>query len=246
MKLSFTIAGVQKAGTSALHKFLGHHPQLYLPKQKELHFFDDETVDWNNPDYKNLYHIHFADAGESCLWGEATPIYTYWPRSLDRIRAYNADIKIIVSLRCPIERAFSQWRMHILQGLETLSFSDAIRSGRNRISEKAEIPGVHRFFSYVERGFYCGQLERLYDLFPRKNVLLLQQELLHREHHETLDKICSFLGVERFKEYPEREMVYSQENRNLPPLSRSDREYLEGLFEAELEDLKIRFGIVFS
>ena len=58
-KLDFLIAGVQKGGTTVLWHFLKQHPDLLFGSLKELHFFDDESMDWKNPDYSTL-HKHFA------------------------------------------------------------------------------------------------------------------------------------------------------------------------------------------
>lgn len=58
-RVSFLICGVQKSGTSALDRYLRAHPQLFLPDQKELHFFDNEALSWPNPDLQEL-HQHFS------------------------------------------------------------------------------------------------------------------------------------------------------------------------------------------
>jgi hypothetical protein len=77
-RLEFLIAGMQKAGTSALFRFLADHPGIFLPKSKELHFFDAEFRNWGGMTYAWLHH-HFADRAKGQISGEATPIYTYWP-----------------------------------------------------------------------------------------------------------------------------------------------------------------------
>src|SRR5215213_9890075 len=94
--VSFLIAGVQKAGTTALFDYLGDYADVALSTVKEVHFFDDEAQDWASPDYR-AYHALFDDpAGRPC--GEATPIYCYWPASLERIAAYNPAMKLILVL----------------------------------------------------------------------------------------------------------------------------------------------------
>ena len=99
-RVSFLIAGVQKAGTTALFDYLSEVPGLELPAVKEAHFFDDEErIDWAAPDYAP-YHALFG-APDRC-WGEATPIYLYWPNALERIRAYNPAMKLILLFRDPV------------------------------------------------------------------------------------------------------------------------------------------------
>src|ERR1700749_2869059 len=81
--VTFLIAGVQKGGTTALYDYLADYPDLALSRVKEVHFFDDESRDWARPDY-GAYHAQFDDpAGRPC--GEATPIYLYWLRALERV-----------------------------------------------------------------------------------------------------------------------------------------------------------------
>src|ERR1700761_3269521 len=127
-RVSFLVAGVQKGGTTALFDYLGDEPGLSLAREKELHFFDDESQDWAAPNTA-AYHAAFAPF-DGRPRGEATPIYVYWPNSLARIRAYNPAMKLIVVLRDPVQRAWSHWRMEFARGVETRPFAWCIRQGR--------------------------------------------------------------------------------------------------------------------
>lgn len=190
--VSFLVAGVQKGGTTALFDYLGDYGDIALPAEKELHFFDDEGQDWSHPDYDG-YHAHFPEVGGRPA-GEATPIYTYWPRSPDRIFAYNPAMKLIVVLRDPVERAWSHWRMEHMRGTEAGDFGWCVREGRQRLYA-AEPWGHNRDGSYVERGFYGEQMERLLELFPRGQVLVLTAEALRADHGVVLSRVRGFLGL---------------------------------------------------
>jgi hypothetical protein len=192
-KVSFLVAGVQKGGTTALYEQLGQWPGVALPTTKELHFFDDETVDWAVPDYA-AYETSFP-AFDGRPRGEATPIYSYWPQSLERIAAYNPKMRLILIFRDPVQRAFSHWRMEVERGFDNVSFSWAIREGRARVADAAAPPGHHRVFSYVERGFYGDQLARVLTIFPRDQLLLLRSEDLQAAPAETVGAVCRFLNV---------------------------------------------------
>src|SRR6202008_942129 len=170
--ITFLIAGVQKGGTTALYDYLADYPDVALSRVKELHFFDDEALAWRAPDSR-AYHAQFDPAlfttasGRIC--GEATPIYLYWPNALERIAAYNPAMRLIVTLRDPVQRAWSHWRMEYARGAEREPFGWCIRQGRQRLFD-ARPPvapwGHHREFSYVERGFYGEQVGRLFSPFP--------------------------------------------------------------------------------
>src|SRR5664279_4751517 len=95
------VGGVQKGGTTSLFRYLEAHPQLQPPRQKELHFFDEESIDWKKPDY-GLLHGAFDPGGSARKAFEATPIYLFWPPSLQRIRDYNSGMKLIFIFRDPI------------------------------------------------------------------------------------------------------------------------------------------------
>ncbi len=242
MKVNFLIAGVQKGGTSALHHFLSQHPSIILPKQKEIHFFDNEKIDWAAPPYEH-YHSHFPSIRDEVIIGEATPIYTYWRPALARIHRYNPNMKLIVILRDPVARAYSHWRMETIRQAETLSFSQAIREGRKRVREKAETLGCHRVYSYVERGFYLEQVLRLHATFPKENLLFLATADLRKNHTAVLDRICRFLGVPSFTTYPENQTIFSHATSQLPPPSSEDIAYLRALFSEDLRETETITGL---
>ena len=101
--------GAQKAGTSWLHKNLRCHPQIYMPKTKELHYFD-----WRPHRSLNTYAREFA-GGEALVKGEITPYSASLPRWCIRyIHKLMPDTKLILFLRNPIDRAWSQALMNLV------------------------------------------------------------------------------------------------------------------------------------
>jgi hypothetical protein len=162
-KVDFLIAGVQKGGTTALDTYLRQHPQICMANSKEIHFFDDENIfSQGKPDY-SLYHACFNKAAGHVVSGEATPIYAYWHDSPRRIWEYNSEMKIILILRNPIERAFSHWNMERHRNAEALSFWDAIQGESLRCRDA--LPLQHRVYSYTDRGFYTEQVRRIWRYF---------------------------------------------------------------------------------
>ncbi len=193
-KVDFVVVGAQKAGTTALFDHLSDDPRLNLSTVKETHFFDDESVDWTRPDY-GAYHAHF-DLARPGLMGEATPIYIFWPDSLERLAVYNPGARLILMLRDPVKRAFSHWQMEYARGVETLPFASAIREGRIRLDGKAPNHPDRRVFTYVERGFYGEQVTRLLGLFPREQLLVLRADDLRHDPTGTLQTTYGFLGMD--------------------------------------------------
>lgn len=242
-KVTFLIAGVQKGGTTALFDYLGDYADVALSDEKELHFFDDEAHDWKTPDY-DAYHARFPDpAGRPC--GEATPIYTYWPGSLERIAAYNPAMKLVVVLRDPVQRAWSHWRMEYARGVETNPFAWCIREGRQRLFQ-AQPWGHHREFSYVERGFYGEQMERLYGLFPKSQVLALTSDALRADPGPTLAEVRGFLGLKRGKTPAPRESHLGREMDYPSELTAADIDHLREVYAPDAERLAALTGIRFG
>ena len=222
-KVDLIIGGVQKAGTTALFAYLSQWPQLASPRGKEIHFFDNETVDWNRPDYAH-YHAFFPPA-DGRIRFEATPIYLFWPNSLTRIHAYNASIKLVFLFRDPIERAYSQWKMEFARGDEKRPFDIAIRE---------PLPDRPRL-SYVERGLYGAQTQNLFSIFKREQCLLLRSDDLDRQPQNVLDRIADFVGVRRPPiSAPQR--IFEAARMEYPSvITKDDRAYLSSVYRDDLQ-----------
>jgi hypothetical protein len=239
-RLSFLIAGVQKAGTTALDAYLRSHPQLTMGGSKELHFFDRENgVDWRDPDYEVL-HAHFPERGG--LRGESTPITLYWTPAHYRILRYNPDIKFIIMLREPGARAFSHWRMNITRGLDDMDFSRAIREGRIRTLDDPVQSGISRHTSYIERGYYGRQIAQLATLFPTSNMLFLRQADLLADPDAVLANIARFLDIPPFDPVVST-LLNTSEDATGQVMSEVDRAYLTDIFKTDLVQLKLLTGL---
>ena len=240
--VDFMVIGVQKAGTTALFDHLGDEPGVALSDVKEVHFFDDESLDWERPDYE-LYHRRFPPP-DGRLRGEATPIYAYWPSGLERIAAYNPAVRLVLMLRDPVERAWSHWRMEYARGVETEPFAWCIRQGRQRLFA-AEPWGHHREFSYVERGFYGEQVDRLLRIFPRDQLLILQAEALRTDPTQVLAELRAFLGLPgRSAQVEAREVHVGRDVDRGLELTPADAAYLREIYARDRERLAELVGAV--
>lgn len=238
-RIDFIIAGVQKGGTTALDSYLRQHPSISMARKKEPHFFDKRPVTGIGMIDRWIYHRHFdwQTARDGCLLGEATPITCWWNGALQRVWTYNPDIKVIMLLRDPIERAWSHYRMDRRLGRETLTFNEAIRSERE-LARRA-LPSQDRVRSYLSRSFYAPQIRELRRLFPDEQLLFLQSEGLSRHPQAVLTQICDFLGV------PHREFEASERS-NAAPYSKSvpaeERDYLGQIFRYDAAETRQLLG----
>jgi len=200
----FLVAGVPKAGTTALHAALSRHPSLYLSTVKEPKFFltDGPPPAKGGPGDALTYREHvwerdeyealFDGAPPGAVLGEATPFYLYDPGAMRRIHDLLPEAKLIVIIRDPVERAHSNWTHLWSAGLEPVGdFVRACAEEDRRIAA-----GWAPFWHYAGLGRYGEQLDRAFSLFPREQVLVLRYRLLIDDPAATLGRICGFLGVE--------------------------------------------------
>jgi len=235
-KLDFILAGAQKSGTTALHYFLEKHPRITMGDQEEMHFFDDDDLFSGPVDY-DLLHKHFPAVPASTIAGECTPSYLYWKPAAERIWNYNPQVKLLVLLRNPVERAFAHWNMQRFKGREPLDFLDAVKEEKSRIAGAP--PREARRFAYVDRGFYVQHLERFFRFFSREQMMIIKFEKFRQEQRETLDSIFSFLGV---KPLPS----FRSKDRNVVPYQRAmnweERVFLYNIFADDIATLEQLLG----
>jgi hypothetical protein len=236
-RVNFLIAGVQKAGTSTLDGYLRQHPQIRMAKSKEIHFFDsNDRFRHAEPDY-DAYHGFFPEPRDNVIYGEATPAYVYWAEAVPRIWQYHPGMKLIVLLRDPAERAWSNWRMENQRGRDPWTFSMAIREERDRSMEV--LPAQHRVFSYLDRGFYSEQIRRIFRFFRPGQVLFLKSEDLFAEPAPSLRKVFQFLEVE---ETPVTGNLILNQGCALGEMDGADRKYLRDIFRWDVEQVKSMLG----
>ena len=244
-RVSFVVAGAQKAGTSTLDAYLREHAELCLPsrnslrepsKQKELHFFDNEQFFAVDPVNYASYHAHFDPHPPQRLLGEATPSYMYRPAAVERMARYNPAIKVIIVLRNPVTRAFSHWNMVRQASFEPLSFSEALRAEPERVRKR---PKLGKRYAYVERGLYTQQLKRVWGHFPVEQTLVFKSEELFAEPSEILRRVAAFLDIDPF---PPVAPITIHAREYDTTMSEAEKRYLIGVFEQEIRELERLLG----
>ena len=232
-RVDFVVGGVQKAGTTALHDFLRQHPHVALLRDQALHFFDDEKKISPNPDYEILHH-NFAPGWRWRIAGEVTADYLYYPQALDRIARYNRRMKLIFSLRNPADRAFSHWNMRRAKNREQLEFLDAMEHDR-----EMGIWRGPRGNGYIARGLYSVQLERLFNLFPREQLLILKFENFRDNPFREVDRLFDFLGVRRLPGIKDKRRNVGAYTRKM---TAREREHVSDMFEEDISKVESMLG----
>lgn len=161
---NFLIIGSQKAGTTSLYNILKQHPQVFMPEKKEVNFFFLEKEFRKGMAY---YQQYFADipVGKK-VFGEASPGYICHPQAPGRIKESLPYAKLILTVRNPIERAYSQYWDNRMTLSEPRPFNQVMDMALNETYE----PGKLGYFS---RGTYIQYINRYLELFDANQLLIL-------------------------------------------------------------------------
>ncbi|MCB1679470.1 MAG: sulfotransferase domain-containing protein [Halioglobus sp.] len=201
---SFIIIGAQKAGTTSLFSYLSQHPELMPSIKKEIHFFDGGRYPWvdGNPRAEAWYRAQFPYQSSKTRRKktfEASPFYLFNPETPRRIHAWMPEVKLIALLRNPSERAISHYFHGVRKDREPLAMQAAFEAEEARLEESLAKKDYESFafrkYSYKLRGRYKEQLERYFEVFDRKQILVLCSESFFADPRHNLNKVCKFLGI---------------------------------------------------
>jgi hypothetical protein len=196
---NFFIVGAQKAGTTSLYQYLSQHPQVYMSPRKEPHFFEGMHSEYRRPGRRSTpvstlaeYQALFEDASDQRAIGEASASYLYSPRSPGLIKDSVPDARIIVILRNPADRAYSNYLYCVQVGREPLgSFDEALQAEEGRMLDK-----WGPLWYYKHKGFYYAQVKRYFDTFGRDKVGVWLYEDLRNDTFGTLREVFRFLDID--------------------------------------------------
>ena len=199
-RIGFMIVGAQKCGTTALAHFLSRHPEIGMASPKETHLFDspEYSSGWTPEQIDERYRPFLEHCADAVVRGEATPFYMFLPEVARELKRYNSDLKVIVLLNDPVERAVSHYYMEKNRDRERRPLWLALLSEPFRLGrcDDARAPrSAMRTWSYRRRGLYSLQLRNLYRFFDRDRVLIVRSRDLRARHHAILGRVFAFLGV---------------------------------------------------
>ncbi|MDR9418365.1 sulfotransferase domain-containing protein [Gracilimonas sp.] len=174
----FIIIGAMKCGTTSLYHYLSHHPDIFMPKEKELDYFVEEInfskgEEWYASQFTQQYKLN----------GEASPNYTkahLFKGVPQKIHQLLPDVKLIYLFRDPVERVYSHYIHNYSIGRETRPLTKALTADSN----------------YLKTSKYFFQVQEYLKYFDRSQLLIINAEELRTNKEKVLQKVCAFLGVE--------------------------------------------------
>ena len=201
---NFLIVGAAKSGTSSLHNYLNQHPEVFMPtfnkegmKVKEPRFLIKDLVQhrvhngvWTFEEYQSL----FADVKDEKAIGESTVLYLYYYKdAIQNIKHYlGEDVKIIIMLRNPTDRAYSAFQ-HVSRGLsENNSFEESLEIETGRLEREENLTPM---VMYKEMGMYFEMVKSYKQSF--KNVHIIFYEDFRDNIELEINKVYNFLAISK-------------------------------------------------
>ncbi len=201
-KPNFMIIGAIKGGTSSLYFYLTKHPSVLPAVEKELHFFNvnsHKTIDWY------LSQFPAIPEQQNFVTGEATPNYIYSVEAASKVFSYFPNIKLILILRNPIERAVSHYYMDKRLGQEQRSFIEVVAVETKILQKMINHSQTSASFlqgkkiRYLGLGLYLYFIQEWMKIFPRKQFLILKSEDMYENPAATTKQVFDFLGLPNYQ-----------------------------------------------
>ncbi len=209
---NFIIFGVSRSGTTSLYQYLVQHPNIEPCVIKEPRFFDmyfDRGLNWykmNFPSRKQKF-IFNKIKHKKLITGEASGAYLHNPHAPKRIYQLNPNMKLILLMRNPVDRAFSHYKRKVKNGSEKLSFEEVIDQEQSRIDGEMEkmksnsnyYSPIYHSLSYLNTGLYIKHLKNWLKYFPLKQILILENGELSHDPQMVYDQAIEFLDLPKWK-----------------------------------------------
>ncbi len=238
----FVIIGAARSGTSSLYMYLSRYPQIISPHKKELNFFSkyyNQGIDW--------YLAHFPSITDTpnFLAGEASPNYFDCTESAQRMFQFFPNVKLIVLLRNPVDRAISCYYHNFYHGREKRSLEDALDLEKQRLETLTESELLqigYRHPNNLLGSLYVYKLKRWMEIFPREQFLIVKSEDFYSNPKTVMSTIIEFLGLsdQKFFQYPKCN------GRSYTPISQELRQTLSDFFQPHNQKLEEYLGIKFN
>ncbi|MCU7555619.1 sulfotransferase [Alteromonas sp. ASW11-19] len=173
----FIGVGAQRAGTTWLYRCLSEHPDIFMSAKKELHFFN-RHFEQGLESYKANFPA--SETANVKVCGEITPNYYHREQALQRIKETIPDVKLFFVLREPVSRAFSQYQLYVQSDYQGLSFDEVLT----------------KYDDVTDLSLQGKHLQRIYEIFPRENVLVLFYDDIVRSPATVVKSVFNFLDVD--------------------------------------------------
>ncbi len=205
----FLVIGAARSGTTSLHRYLGQDPQVFMSEKKEANYFvffgsdspfvgpaDVRALNPRSVYTREEYEDLFSEAGSALAVGESSPTYLDTPEAAQRIDETLPSVRLIVSLRDPVDRAYSDFKQMRAQGWEPeADFASALDLEEQRLED-----GWGPWYGYVRRGLYTDRLAPFRERFSDGRISVVLYDDLASDPTGTVRGLLGFLGLDWSRE----------------------------------------------
>jgi len=246
------VIGAKRCGTTSLYQHLPEHPCISKSPHDNMGFFNDNFhlgVNW----YKSFFPTTFTRKKIKSKFGnflafDVTTKYMEEESTANNVYQTKPNMKIIIILRNPVDRAYSQYHLSVRQTAERRSFEDVVEENMNRLNKEShEHYEIKPKFSvkednYLKKGLYALQLRYWLKIFPRENILIVSTEEFESNQQIIYNKIFEFLNISKFEVKNTKKM----EKGNYPPMKSETRNLLLDYFRSHNHELFELINIKFD
>ena len=243
----FLLIGASRSGSTSLYQGLVEHPNIHTAKTKEIQFFGTKY-----PRGINWYRYHFPSKfkkfslkikKEKFITGEGTTPSLDYPHVPKLVKKIIPNVKLILILRNPIDRAYSNYNAAVKNKKMTLSFEDAIKTEEARIKgimEKMKedanyISTKYSFNAMLNRGKYYFAIKRWMDVFPKNQFFIIKSEDFFENTKKVFGELHEFLDVPKFDF--DSDIIYNERRRTISAMKSKTRDDLIEYFRPYNEKL---------
>ena len=208
----FIIFGVSRSGTTSLYQYLAQHPNIEPCVVKEPRYFDmyyERGINWYKMNFPSSWQkfVFTKFKHKKFVTGEASGAYLQNPHTPKRIHKLNPDMKLILLLRNPVDRAFSHYKRKVKNGTEKLSFEEVIEQEQSRIEGEQEkmkndekyYSSIYHSLAYLTTGMYAKRLKRWLKYFSMKQILVLENGEFLEDPEKIYNQAIKFLDLPKWK-----------------------------------------------
>ncbi len=209
----FIIIGGMRCGTSSLFNYLNLHPYIKTSRTKEIHFFDrnfGKGINWYKSFFPSLVYkwIMKMIFNQDVITGEASPNYLFDPRVPKRISMLIPNTKLILLLRNPVYRTYSNYNYNVKNNKENKSFRDSIKNEKKFLDDNLKGEFTYENYKNFENGpyrpylmksIYIKQIKNWTRYFPKNQILIIKSEDLFLKPQYVLAKVFNFLNIPNYQ-----------------------------------------------
>ncbi len=202
-KPNFIGVGAGRCGTTSIYQYLNDHPDVYMSPVKEINYFGIRNLERNQYglSFREYLYYFLAAENQKCV-GEISPAYLTTPGTASLIKEKLGEVKILITLRDPIDRAISQYKHH-LEKHKIADINEYFEKGLQVILNQKQENFQYNWFhpaKNIMQSVYSEGVKLYINQFGKDNVFIVTYDQIKKDDgFYVLERLCHFLELEHMK-----------------------------------------------